>query len=297
MSAAHRAPAPRGRTARGRGWQLHLRVPAVRRAATVALGLYLVVLVGVVLLPPPWVLEPQGVGVVPVDLVLSRPDLLGGWEAQRNVLMTVPLGVLLPLAVRRPYEVLVLVCVGTPLVLETAQLLGSLAAGWAWRAFDVDDLLLNTVGGLLGLCLTGLLLLVTGPRPLRPPPARRLVVGVLAGALLLGVLVSTATTPPYEPPVDACAAPPVGTVTALAGGVEASAVAGGALCLRGPGIGEATVLPDAEPGLVAALEEEDGGGLEVGVARPGEPVVDGLGRAVDALPVEGSDLLVWAVAR
>ena len=65
---------------------------------------------------------------------------------------------LLPLAVRRPYEVLVLVCVGTPVVLETAQLLGSLAAGWAWRAFDVDDLLLNTVGGLLELCLTGLLL-------------------------------------------------------------------------------------------------------------------------------------------
>jgi len=102
--------------------------PAVRRVAAVAFALYLVVLVGVAFFPLPGEPRPGTEGVVPLDLSLSRPDLLGGWEAQRNVLMTVPFGVLLPLVVRWRYEWLLLACVGVTLVIETGQLLGSLDA-------------------------------------------------------------------------------------------------------------------------------------------------------------------------
>lgn len=45
--------------------------------------------------------------------------------------------------------------------IKTGQLLGSLAAGWAWRAFDVDDLIRNTVGALLGLGVTGAVVMLT----------------------------------------------------------------------------------------------------------------------------------------
>ena len=157
------------------------RAPALRRAATVAFVLYLVVLAGAVFLPLPIGQVERGTGPS-YDFVLRRPDLLGGWEVQRNVLMMVPFGVLLPLVVRWRYEVLVLACFVATLVIETVQFLVSAAVGWAWRAFDVNDLLLNTIGGLLGLAITGVVLAVVR-RP-QVPPAHRLVPGVLAVALV-----------------------------------------------------------------------------------------------------------------
>lgn len=41
---------------------------------------------------------------------------------------------------------MVLACAGMTLVIETGQLLGSLAAGGRGAPFDVDELLNNTVG-------------------------------------------------------------------------------------------------------------------------------------------------------
>ena len=76
------------------------RSPAVRRAAAAAFVVYLLVLAGVAFLPLPGTPGPGRVGVVPISTSLSRPDLLGGWEAQRNVLMAVPFGLLLPLVAR-----------------------------------------------------------------------------------------------------------------------------------------------------------------------------------------------------
>ncbi|WP_456846317.1 VanZ family protein, partial [Cellulomonas sp. P5_C6] len=135
------------------------RAPALHRAATVALVVYLVALAGAAFLPLPFGQVERGTGPS-YDLVLRRPDLLAGWEVQRNVLMTIPLGILLPLVVRWRYEALVLACVAVTLVIETTQLLVSAAVGWAWRAFDVNDLLLNTIGGLLGLAVTATVLAV-----------------------------------------------------------------------------------------------------------------------------------------
>lgn len=278
-----------------------LRSTLLRRVAMVAFAVYLLVLAGVAFLPLPGPPPPGSQGQVAVNVSLSRPNLLGGWEAQRNVLMTVPFGILLPLVVRWRYELMVLACVGVTLVIEIGQLLGSLAAAWAWRAFDVDDVLNNTVGALLGLALTGVVLLRTHPpaepgRRLPRQRAPRLVTGALAAGLVGWTVVATLTTPPYAPPVDACELPPAGAVTELPGGLSAYAVEDGSVCIAGAALGSTSVAPDTEPGLVSALEE-DGGGVEVGVApRGAAQTLDGRGNPVRTYAVDGSDLMVWSAS-
>lgn len=283
---------------------LDLRSSRARRTAAVALAVYLVVLAGVAFLPLPGAPRPGTSGVVPINLSLARPDLLGGWEAQRNVLMTVPLGLLLPLVVRWRYELLLLACVATTVVIETGQLLGSLAAGWAWRAFDVNDLFNNTVGALLGLALTAAAL--TWPRRsrggpersgvgLRPLPLRRLVPAGLASALVAAAVVSTATTPGPRPVTDACAQPPAGAVTDLPEGLSAYAGPDGSLCLLGADGSTSSVAAGAPSGVVSELRREGGGGWQVGVTAPGgDPRVtaDTSGQGVERA-VPGSPLTVW----
>ncbi|QGQ17975.1 hypothetical protein GC089_00230 [Cellulomonas sp. JZ18] len=260
---------------------------AVRRVAAVAFVLYLLVLTAAAFLPLPWQTLARGEGVA-YDLALRRPDLLGGWEAQRNVLMTVPFGVLLPLVVRWRYEVLVLACVAVTLVIESVQLLVSLAVGWPWRSFDVNDLLLNTVGGLLGLAATGAVLAVLRRPAL--PPVRRLVPGALAVALVGWAVVATAAAPAAPVLADACAQRPAGAVTPLSDG-EAYAGDDGSVCLVLGG-GTAAVPPDSPAGAAVRVQDEDGT-WEVGTARPGEEAVDGRGAPVELLEVEGSPLRVW----
>lgn len=266
--------------------------PVLRRAATTALVLYLVVLAGAVFLPLPFGQVERGVGAR-YDLTLERPDLLGGWEAQRNVLMTIPFGVLLPLVVRWRYEALVLACVGVTLVIETVQLLVSASVGWAWRAFDVNDLLLNTVGGLLGLALTGAVLAVVRRPAL--PPVRRLVTGGLAAVLVGWAVAATLTTPTYAV-LYACDEPPAGAITSLPGGASAYAGTDGSVCLRADG-GTASVPSDARPGPALTYERSDGT-WEVGTAHPGDVPTVGVGvDAIELHAVDGSGVLVWAVRR
>lgn len=279
---------------------LDLRSPAARRVAVVAFAVYLVVLVGVAYFPLPGDPRPGTEGVVPIDLALSRPDLLGGWEAQRNVLMTVPFGVLLPLVVRWRYELLLLACVVVTLVIEIGQLLGSLAVGWAWRAFDVNDLLNNTVGALLGLGVTGAVLAWQGrrrdgARRARRLPVRRLVPGALAAVLVAGAVVSTATAPGLPVLVDACAEPPTLATTQLADHGTAYAGPDGSVCVVDTAGGTSSLAADTPTGVVSEVQLPDGSGWQVGVVAPGDdPSTDETGAPVDARPVEGSDLLVWS---
>lgn len=185
--------------------------------------------------------------------MLARPDLLGGWEAQRNVLMLIPFGLLLPLVVRWRYEVMMLACFAVTLAIETGQLLGSLLVGRARRSFDVNDLLNNTVGGLLGLALTGAVLaLMRRPHRL---PLHRLVTAALAAALLLWAVGSTMATPSVAPVAYACDQPPAGAITPLPGGAEAYASSDGGLCLQ-VGASSSSVLSDTEPG--PQISSEDG---------------------------------------
>ncbi|WP_435972612.1 VanZ family protein [Streptomyces sp. Qhu_M48] len=69
-----------------------------------------------------------------------------------NVALGVPFGILLPLLSRRTRGTIrvALVTIGTMLLVELIQ--GALITG---RAFDVDDVLLNTTGALLGYLLIG----------------------------------------------------------------------------------------------------------------------------------------------
>jgi glycopeptide antibiotics resistance protein len=262
--------------------------PDHRRAATVAFVLYLVVLAGAVFLPLPMQTLARGSGPA-YNLVLERPDLLGGWEAQRNVLMTIPFGVLLPLVVRWRYEALLLACVGLTLLIETVQLLVSAAVGWAWRAFDVDDLLLNTVGGLLGLALTGAVVAVARRPAL--PSARRLVPGVLA-AVLVGWAVAPTLTTATPTVVYACDESPAGAITSLPGGATAYAGSDGSVCLLVDG-STTSVPADAAPGPALTYERPDGT-WEAGTAQPGDAPTAG---AIELHPVDGSAVLVWAVRR
>lgn len=171
---------------------------------------------------------------------------------------------------------MVLACVAVTLVIETGQLLGSLAAGWAWRAFDVDDLLNNTVGAPLGLAVTGAVLLLTqtprdprGRLPRLPRvPAHRLVTGTLAVGLLGWALTSTLTTPPYVALVDACEQPPVGAATEFPGDVSAYATEDGSLCVQGPGLGSSSVAPDIEPGWWCPSRRRAAEGLRSVSPRP-----------------------------
>ncbi|MFF9909117.1 VanZ family protein [Streptomyces sp. NPDC013457] len=83
-----------------------------------------------------------------------------------NVALGVPFGVLLPLLSRRTRGSLrvCLLVVGTMLLVELVQ--GALITG---RAFDIDDVLLNTAGALLGYLLIGRRM----GRAVHPRPRRR----------------------------------------------------------------------------------------------------------------------------
>lgn len=70
-----------------------------------------------------------------------------------NVIAFVPLGILLPLAVGRPTRSFLLVLVSAialSAAIELGQLAISLELGYGYRAADVDDVILNTIGALVG---------------------------------------------------------------------------------------------------------------------------------------------------
>ena len=74
-----------------------------------------------------------------------------------NVLAFVPLGLLLPAAVRRlNWLVVILAGAALSIAIESAQLGLSLYLGFGYRAADVDDVIVNVFGTTVGLALFGL---------------------------------------------------------------------------------------------------------------------------------------------
>ena len=73
----------------------------------------------------------------------ARHEILG------NLLLTVPMGFGIPLLTRRSRRTIWMVLAGG-IVFESAQLLISLAYGWAYRSIDINDAILNTAGALIG---------------------------------------------------------------------------------------------------------------------------------------------------
>ena len=130
--------------------------------------LYLGWLVGATLFPlpvRPGVAELEAAGrSVTVDLVplASIRDVLSHgtvfaqvWILGGNVLTLAPFGFLLPFAAPRlaSWRRMALAGVLFPLTIELSQLAVSLALGYSYRATEVDDVLLNFVGVLLGYSL------------------------------------------------------------------------------------------------------------------------------------------------
>jgi glycopeptide antibiotics resistance protein len=99
--------------------------------------------------PWPWA------SLVPFRTLLGAAA--GGWASWDvkyllgNIAAFVPLGLLVPVASTwRSWRRVLALGFACSLAVETAQLAGSLAMGFPWRVFDVDDLMLNTAGTLLG---------------------------------------------------------------------------------------------------------------------------------------------------
>jgi glycopeptide antibiotics resistance protein len=71
-----------------------------------------------------------------------------------NAAAFVPLGVLVPLALRRHSALLVVataLCVSVGI--EVGQYLLSLAVGWGYRSADIDDVIVNVCGAMVGYAL------------------------------------------------------------------------------------------------------------------------------------------------
>lgn len=82
-------------------------------------------------------------------LALINPSI--GWQVALNVALFVPLGVFVVLGLRRSLGVAVVVAAVCSLAIETSQLTGLwFIYDCAYRLFDVDDILANTVGAGLG---------------------------------------------------------------------------------------------------------------------------------------------------
>jgi glycopeptide antibiotics resistance protein len=69
-----------------------------------------------------------------------------------NLLLLVPFGFLYPLVFRRSNRVVKMILIGfaVSLLIETSQWIISAILGFTYRSFDVDDLLLNTLGSCIG---------------------------------------------------------------------------------------------------------------------------------------------------
>jgi glycopeptide antibiotics resistance protein len=99
--------------------------------------------------PWPWA------SLVPLRTLLGAAE--GGWAPWDvkyllgNIAAFVPLGLLVPVAsTPRSWRRVLVLGFACSLAVETMQLAGSLAMGFPWRVFDVDDILLNATGTVVG---------------------------------------------------------------------------------------------------------------------------------------------------
>lgn len=76
-----------------------------------------------------------------------------------NIVLFIPFGILVPLARRKKTQAGIAIAFGfcASLVVESCQLVISSILGFTYRAFDVDDLMLNTIGTAVGYILLSML--------------------------------------------------------------------------------------------------------------------------------------------
>lgn len=120
-------------------------------------------------------------GIASPALILHNPALL---QVLLNIALFVPLGFGVRLLLHRGVAVAGLIGFGGSLLIEVTQLTGIYGVySCAYRLFDIDDLLANTAGALLG----SLASIATG-RSQRAQPAALVEVPVTLGRRFLGLL-------------------------------------------------------------------------------------------------------------
>ena len=142
-----------------------------RLLVRVALAIYAAVLIGLVFFPlplPPWVVPgfDQGPGLGPWPLPWANvtpfatigpaihlgPDWPQFWTLLGNVAAFVPLGVFVGLSRpdRRSWRRVFVVGLAATVAIESTQLGLSLVMGYPFRTADIDDVIVNVAGALLG---------------------------------------------------------------------------------------------------------------------------------------------------
>ena len=227
-------------------------------------------LIAYTLLPPPVSLQEACVDVVQLRPLRFVSDILaygiGGvgevlrnravWQILLNIVLFLPLGAFVRHATRWPVWAVALIAAGVSAFIEVTQLTGLYGlASCPYRVFDVDDLLVNTLGGALGTLGAPLLARLPGqPNPERrgdPRPMsgwRRVGVGVvdagLAHTMSVPLAILLMATGPEPTGVGA-----VSAVAAALSGVLAGLVLGAVILRSGRSAGEmvfhlASVRPD-----------------------------------------------------
>ncbi|MCE0536180.1 VanZ family protein [Kineosporia rhizophila] len=188
-----------------------------------AFGGYLVVLALIILCPLPGPApEPAfpGAPAVPLLQISTEVELRGlltsglGDQNLQNLLLGVPFGFGLPFLLRRGGRWLIAACLLFGAGLEASQAAASLLAGWAYRSIDVNDLIANDLGALLGLLLFSVANQWFSFRPGLAGRAVLLGSPVAAGVVALALLAGP--RPGLEPGVNYCEVPPA-TVTEVEG--------------------------------------------------------------------------------
>lgn len=67
-----------------------------------------------------------------------------------NIIMTIPLGFILPFLIKYNIKKVIIIGFFTGFLLETMQLLTALYAGYTFRVVDINDLIFNWLGTLIG---------------------------------------------------------------------------------------------------------------------------------------------------
>ena len=145
--------------------QVRRRSSFVHTLAALTLGVYAVALVAVTLFPFPtqghYIADMRALGYGPlvnvVPLRTIREALASGsstaaLQVVGNALMLAPLAILLPIlrSGLARWRRIILICLAVSCAIELVQLSVSFAMGIDYKSFDVDDILLNTVGSIVG---------------------------------------------------------------------------------------------------------------------------------------------------
>ncbi|MEU0522011.1 VanZ family protein [Streptosporangium sp. NPDC006007] len=148
-------------------WVKKARPSKLRLLSGIALAVYALLLLNVTLFPLPVqsallrdlrLSDSPDNNLIPVKGLISMAER-ESWavlirQIIGNILLLLPLGYLVPVIWNvKGVHRLAFIAFGVSLLVEMAQLVISQAIGYTYKIFDVDDIILNTFGGIMGYIL------------------------------------------------------------------------------------------------------------------------------------------------